>query len=121
MNNTKETGTVGSTIEKNDNKLDDMTEKSKDKFNFEQIKEGKIFRKPLFKKREYGFRQRKNQYEILTEKNNITTTDLFDLNVENDILRKENQVLQETIQIMTVKENDLVESYEVEMMMVDTL
>ena len=54
-----------------------------------------------------------NQYEILT--------DHIALSVANDILRQENQVLQEIIHTMMAKENDLVESYEVEIMMVDTL
>ena len=54
-----------------------------------------------------------NQYEILTD--HVT------LNVAYDILWEENQVLQETIHTIMAKENDLVESYEVEMITVDAL
>ena len=76
--NTEETVIVGSTIAKDNNGLEDITMKNNDKFNFEWIKEGKIFKKLLFNKRVEGFRQHVNRYEILT--------DHIALNVANDIL-----------------------------------
>ena len=62
-----------------------------------------------------------NQYKILKELDNIEINNNFVLNIENDILHKENNSMKTIIQMMNEKENEIFETYKIERMTVDAL
>ena len=61
-----------------------------------------------------------NQYEILKELD-VAINDNFVLNVENEILHKENDSMKTMIQMMNEKENEMLETYEIKKMTVNAL
>ena len=106
--------------EKNIMDLEKQNLKDNNNFNYEWISEGKIFQKLSSKKKAYRLRKHLNQYEILKELD-IAINDNFVLNVENEILHKENDSMKTMIQMMNKKENEMLETYKIERMMVDAL